>query len=266
MWKIILIIVAVFVFIYAYHIEPNRLRLSEVTIGVDGLSKELNGLTILHLSDLHLTKIGKREEKLLQIVNGINADILVITGDFVNSRAILNECIQMIGRFKARYGKFGVWGNEDYRILNSEDRNKLASADIQFLVNENKKMNLENLWLIGVDDPFIGRDDLSSAIKGIPEEDFKILLTHSPAISRQASEYGVDLILAGHTHGGQIYIPLISHLIVRLLGGGGYIAGLYQIRDTFLYVSRGIGMSILPFRAFCPPEVVLIKLKAGRWK
>ena len=250
-------------FIYSYCIEPNMLHISEITLKFERLSEHLNGMTILHISDLHLTKIGKREERLIEIVNRLNADILVITGDFVNKRKMLDDCIQLINKFRARYGKWGVWGNYDHSILNLTDRKKLAEQDIVILINENQsiKIKQENIWIIGVDDPFTGRDDLLQAIAGVPEEAIKILLSHSPAIIEEAQRAKIDLVLAGHTHGGQIYIPLISHFIVSLLGGGGYIAGLYRVGQTYLYVNRGIGTSILPLRAFSPPEITLIRLE-----
>ena len=131
------------------------------------------------------------------------------------------------------------------------------------LNNENQSIvvNQQDIWIIGVDDPVGGYDNLSRAITGIPEGGFKLLLSHSPAIIEEAHRARIELVLAGHTHGGQIYIPLISHLIVRLLGGKGYIAGLYRVSQTYMYVTRGIGTSILPLRAFCPPEITLIKLE-----
>lgn len=272
MWKIVILILGFIFFIYSFYIEPNRVEISKITIRIKGLSDALNGFSIIHLSDLHLTNIGKKENKLLEVVNGLNADILVITGDFVNRRDAIDDCIQLINKFKTKYGKWGAWGNYDHAILNSADRKRLAESDIVILNNENQsiavtpvpahrcRVNQQNIWIIGVDDPFTGRDDLLQAISGVPEEDFKILLAHSPAIVEEASKYGINLVLAGHTHGGQVYIPLLSHLVVCLLGGKEYISGKYKVGQTYLYVTRGIGTSILPLRAFCPPEITLIKL------
>jgi hypothetical protein len=220
-------------------------------------------MTILHISDLHLTKIGKREKKLIEIINGVNADVLVITGDFVSNRKMVDGFIQLINKFNPRYGKFGIWGNEDYCVLNSEDRKRISKSDIVMLENEAEKIK-ENLWIIGVDDPVTGYDDLTKAVKGIPEDDFKILLSHSPIIDEEADQKEIDLVLAGHTHGGQIYVPLISHLIIRLHRGKGYIAGLYKVGQTYLYVTRGTGTGILPLRIFSPPEITLIKLEGLR--
>jgi hypothetical protein len=266
MWKIIILTLGIILFIYSFYIEPNRMEISKITIRINGLTEALNELSIVHLSDLHLVKTGKREAKLLKAVNELNPDILVITGDFVNKREIVDVCTQLINKFRARYGKWGVWGNYDHSMLNLTDRRKLAASDIVILSNENQSIavNQQNMWIIGLDDPVTGRDDLLQAIAGVPEDDFKILLSHSPAIIEEAHRYGIDLVLAGHTHGGQMYIPLISHLIVRLFGGKGYIAGLYRVGHTYLYVTRGIGTSILPLRAFCPPEIALIKLEKDK--
>ncbi|MBA2124491.1 hypothetical protein B9J78_06145 [bacterium Unc6] len=263
MLKVLLICIIGLFLIYSFYIEPNRLTVTHITIKFENLNENLNGLTVLHLSDLHLNKIGKKEKKLLETVNQLNPDILVITGDFVNKREMVDDCIQMINKFKAKYGKWGVWGNNDHCILNQKDKKKLAESEIVILGNENQSIaiNQQNMWIIGVDDPVGGHDNLSRAMGGVPEEGFKLLLSHSPAIIEEAHRAGIELVLAGHTHGGQVYIPLISHLIVRLLRGKGYIAGLYSVGQTYLYVSRGIGTSILPLRAFCPPEITLIKLE-----
>ncbi len=262
-WKIFLIFGVPF-FIYILYIETNRMEVSKIDIRINGLSEALNGLSIVHLSDLHLEKLGAREEKLLDAVNEINPDILVVTGDFVNTRKALDDCIQLINKFRAKYGKWGVWGNYDHLHLTPTDMEKIdVESDVVFLNNKNQKIKIrqENIWLVGVDDPFSGRDNLSRAIDGIPKDDFKILLSHSPVIIKQADRHRIELVLAGHTHGGQIYIPLFSHLVVKLLGGGGFISGLYRISQTQMYVTRGIGRSILPIRLFSPSEITVIKLE-----
>ena len=104
MWKIIILTLCIIFFIYSFYIEPNRIEISKITIRIKGLSDALSGFSIIHLSDLHLVNIGKREAKLLKAVNELKPDILVITGDFVNKREMVVDCIQLINKFRVRYG------------------------------------------------------------------------------------------------------------------------------------------------------------------
>lgn len=264
MVKIIFLAIGIVLFIYGFFIEPDRIEISKVTIRSKKIKDALDGFSLIHLSDLHLVKMGQREAKLLKVVNDLKPDILVITGDFVNRIGAIDDCIQLINKFKARYAKFGVWGNYDYSKLDSLDRERLTTkADILILSNENRKIKVgdQNLWILGVDDLLSGYADLSKAVRQTPKEEFKILLSHSPAIFKEAKDYKVDVVLAGHTHGGQVYIPLISHLFVRLIGADRYISGLYSKDGLYLYVSRGIGTCMFPLRLFSPPEITLIRLE-----
>jgi hypothetical protein len=204
--------------------------------------------------------MGKREEKLLKIINKINPDILAITGDAIAKPKAVYEYVEMINGFRAKWGKFGVWGNVEHRVLEAEEMEKIKNSEINILENEAVKIK-EGLWIVGVNDPFTGYDDLGEALKGVPKEAFKILLAHSPIIAKEASMEGIDLVLSGHTHGGQIYIPGLSHLVCWLYGSGGYVAGLYRVGETHLYVTTGVGTTLLPLRAFCPPEIAILRLE-----
>jgi len=135
---------------------------------------------------------------------------------------------------------------------------------IPVLINRHLKLNHSPspLWLVGVDDPYMGRDDLGQALEGVPDEAFKILLAHSPDIMEEAKKHRIDLVTAGHTHGGQVRLPGIKTLVPasRLTR---FEMGLYREEDTALYVSRGVGKALLPFRLFCRPELAILTLRQG---
>jgi len=133
----------------------------------------------------------------------------------------------------------------------------------------------ERIFVIGVDDPFTNSDDLDRALSGVPKEAFKILLAHSPSIARKAIDAGIDLVLCGHTHGGQFRLPRIGAIYVRTGFRRSISAGLYegetlwqavgrspeQAAYTKIYVSRGIGTSHFPLRFLCPPEIAVLRLR-----
>lgn len=246
---------------YGLYIEPNRLVLSEVTIELDRIGKDL---TIAHISDLHIEGMGRREKRVVETLRKACPDLLVVTGDFVNpGRGGVNALLWMIREFRARYGVFGVWGNVDHRLLTQKEKERIEKAGIVILQNRATRIR-EDVWVVGVDDPVTGRDDIEEALIGVPEDSFKILLSHSPIIDKRAVEKGVDLVLAGHTHGGQVYIPLISHLLLHLHHSKWYVRGLYKVEGTYLYVTRGIGTTFIPLRIFSPPEITLVRLKRGQ--
>lgn len=140
---------------------------------------------------------------------------------------------------------------------------KVLINDSEEIVSGNEKLNI-----LGVKDPYTSgelKGDLEKAEKNLDEGDknCRILLAHSPNIIKEAVDKNIDLVLAGHTHGGQVYIPFLTKYIIpaKRPAGEGFIKGLYTIGDTQMYINRGIGMSVLPFRFLVPPEVTVISLE-----
>jgi len=120
----------------------------------------------------------------------------------------------------------------------------------------------ESAWVIGLDDPhYYGCDDLPAALRDVPSEAFKILLVHTPEIIKEAEEYGVDLYLCGHTHGGQICLPLIGPIVINANCSRAYARGVWKYKNLQGYTSPGVGTSGVPVRFFCPPEIGLIELR-----
>ncbi|MDI6703284.1 MAG: metallophosphoesterase [bacterium] len=248
-------------FLYAYFYEPNNLEIVNLTLSIEGLPTTLSGLTIVHLSDLHMKRIGKRERKVVEIVNEIRPDLVVITGDYESGKRITPRCMEFMNSLHSKNGIFGVLGNNDIYI---QEIKRLKGGRI--LVNEgvNLRINDTTFSIIGVDDPYTNRDDLKKAMDCIEKKDFTLLLAHSPKIIKEAAKKGISLVLTGHTHGGQICLPFIGPIVTLLKHGKRYFSGLYKVDNTFLYVNKGLGVTILPFRTFCQPEITFITLKTSK--
>lgn len=265
MWKIILLLGILFLG-YMTVFESNNLQIEKQVLIIEKLPQSFEGARIVHLTDLHSLWFGWREKKILQMLEELEPDFVFITGDFVDpiTKAITDPQFQSVKVFWQKLGEkyenriFAVLGNHDPRLL----KNLLEKSGINVLDNENKKLKRgkEFIFLIGVDDPRIGRDDLTRAMRGIQENKPKILLAHAPDIISEAAEKKIDLVLVGDTHGGQVNIPILEKLQPLSEYGRKYTKGLFRIEDTYLYVNRGVGTSVFPIRFNCPPEIAIIKL------
>lgn len=271
--KIILIIFLLGVLLleyYAVMFEPNNIQIERQIITIKNLSQSFDGVKIVQLSDFHSWWFGPREKKVLKILEELNPDFVFITGDFVDpiTKFVTDRDLSSVKIFWQRLVKqyenrlFAVLGNHDSLPV----KNSLVISGIQILDNKHEKIfykeDINGVYLIGVDDPWTGRDDLPKAMKGVEENQPKILLAHGPEIIDKAVKEKIDLVLAGHTHGGQVNIPVLGRLIQPLSKyGKRYTKGLFKIEDTYLYVNRGVGTSFFPIRFDSPPEITLIELR-----
>ncbi len=292
MSKIILIIFLLGVLLFGYYIvvfEPNNLQVERQVITIKNLPQSFEGVKIVQLSDFHSWWFGSREKRVLKILEELNPDFLFITGDFVDpiTKTMTDRDLSSVKIFWQKLGEkyknrvFGVLGNHDTGIV----KNYLEESGITILDNENKKIFLGNdfiypvrdsrnknegqeehisneVYLIGVNDPWTGRDDLAKAMEGTEDNVPKVLLAHAAEIIDGAVREKIDLVLVGHTHGGQVNIPIVGRLIQPLSEyGRRYTSGLFKIDSAYLYVNRGVGTSFLPIRFACPPEITLIELR-----
>lgn len=229
-------------------------------------------LRLAHLSDLHTAGLGPRERRLLALLEHERPEAIVITGDAVFDGALLGrgwrrddlaayEPVRaLLGRMRAPLGVFLVHGNwENWRRLPGE-RDFYAGSGVRLLVNEAHALR-PDAWLLGLDDPWKGEPDPAAARRDVPAGSFEVALFHSPALF-DVLPGDVELALAGHTHGGQVRPPFLPVFWLPA-GAGGYLAGWYQRGASRLYVSRGVGMSTLPVRFRCRPELALITVVPG---
>ena len=256
---------------YSLIFEPNNIQVEKINIEMANLPEAFGGVKIVHLTDLHSFGFDKREKMVLEMVGEIDPDFVFITGDFVDRKTkdidSVQEFWQELGdQYKGKI--FGVLGNHEYKNENADSdslEELLEKSGIVILDNENQKIfqDDEYIYLVGVDDPDTGNDDLKKAATATEENIPKILLAHSPDIVNDPDslkEEKINLILAGHTHGGQIKIPFIRPFWVPTKNRGKYASGSFEIGDTCLYVNRGVGLSVFPIRFNCPPEITLIEL------
>jgi len=256
-------------FWYSFIFEPNNIQVEKISVEIENLPEEFEGIKIVHLTDFHSKDFGEREKRVLEILEDLNPDFVFITGDFIDHKTKdINSCQEFWNRLGNKYqgNIFGVLGNHEYWIdhLDANSiKNLLEESGIIVLRNENKKISRDDkyIYLIGVDDPDTGRDDLLKATINIEKNIPKILLAHSPDIVDNLQGKQTDLILSGHTHGGQIKIPFIRPFWTPTKNRGKYASGLFEINDIYLYVNRGIGTAAIPIRFNCPPEIAVIELK-----
>lgn len=253
------------IFAYYLYFEDTAIAVKRYTVPVINLPDEFNGFTILHLSDLHNNEHGSGQSRLLKLIQRENFDIVALTGDFLDKRnPKIEPVISLIQGIKDK-PTFFVPGNHEWG-LNFSIRDNLESLGVEVLVNKSYKYVLgkSHLWIVGVDDPYLGRDDLNKAMGEIKDDFPKILLAHAPNIFKKAVAFNIDLTLVGHTHGGQIRIPFLGAIYVP---GQGlfpkYDYGLYQEDSKSMIISAGLGESIFPIRVFNRPEIVFVKLVQG---
>jgi hypothetical protein len=243
------------------------LSITRVRLSFPDLPPAFEGFRILQISDFHIDGVDGLAEALEQALSELEPDICVFTGDYRfedlgDCQAVYPRMRKVVRSIRAKHGIFGILGNHDA----AEMAFALEEFGVRMLVNESAEVTRAGgaLWLLGVDDKFEYRcDDLPAALAGVPPRAFKILLSHSPELYRQAAEEGIQLYLSGHTHAGQIRLPGIGALkhnaqCPRRLGFGAWRHGGMQG-----YTSAGVGCSGLPVRFHCPPELVWIELGRG---
>lgn len=235
---------------YGFWVEPYWIEVTRHKIRAQ-LDRPLK---IAHLTDLHTGGLGRRERELLRILDAEKPDVIFITGDSINSRGDYDACGEVLSRLRAPLGVWAVRGNWEKWHPASDERAFYDRIGVKLLVNEAEPVR-KDVWVIGFDDALAGdpdREALSKAPTGI----FRVALFHSPAYFERISGR-CDLALAGHTHGGQVRLPFLGPLWLPP-GSGSFSSGWYEANGSRMYVSRGIGTSILGLRLFCRPELAII--------
>jgi predicted MPP superfamily phosphohydrolase len=235
-----------------------------------------NSLTFLHITDVHfgLFLWSDELERLVDNLNGLDADGLILTGDiFHSSTTPVEKAIPILERLKPRrFGNIAVLGNHEFYA--GERRSAEALVESGFTLLRNRWMTFRadgrEFHIGGIDDPrknwILGKTfpQISRFLEKAPHSGFRLLLSHRPQILPHAAEYGIDLILAGHTHGGQLIFPAPGAKRGLSMAGlvSEYTHGWYKEMGSRMYLNRGIGMSFLPWRINCSPEIALFRLKA----
>lgn len=255
-------------------------EITETQVFLSRLPALHDGLKIVHLTDIHLSLFTSIEEvcRVVNLANLLEPDLVALTGDYVTySPTYIWPVAQALGRLRARLGVYAVLGNHDFRAGADEVTRALEDHHIVVLRNAHCPLPLGGspgakpkehgvdtarsaLWIVGVDDLWVAHPDLGKALRSIPRRDPKILLCHNPEAIGEAAQHGIDLMLSGHTHGGQVRLPLLRSLY-RSIPGERFIDGWNQLGGTQIYVSRGIGKVVVPVRVACPPEITCLCLR-----
>ena len=248
----------------------DHVELSRVDVKIANLPAAFDGLTIAQLSDIHHGPFTNLNyiHRCAEIVNGLNPDLIVLTGDFTyGGQKYIEPCAEVLRGLKARVGIYAVLGNHDYYVGASQVARALKNAGCNVMIDSLDAIEHrgEKLWLAGVDDLYYGTTDVKQLLHKMPRDAARIVLAHNPDFIEEfaARSQHVDLMLSGHTHGGQIRLPILGAPHVSSAYGQEYVIGLNRKDKMQIYTTRGIGTVTLPTRLDCPPEVVLFTLRQG---
>ncbi len=243
--------------------EANSLSLERVEIILERLPKKLDGLKIVHLSDIHHSPFTDIQHiaRTVKIANRLRPDIFLLTGDYVShAREFIAPVAAELGKLSSPYGTYACLGNHDHWTDAELVTHLFRGEGINMLVNEGLRLEIEeaSFWLAGVDDYMVGQTDVAAAMRGSYPDEMKLLLAHNPIIFRQSVRAKVDLTLSGHTHGGQVKLRDGEK---RVLRRRKLTSGLHARGQSQIYITRGIGTVVLPVRYQCPPEISLLELR-----
>lgn len=263
-------IIAILLILIYMKIETTFLSKSVINF-----STSPKGLKIAHLSDIHINKFYVSEYKLLSALNDAQPDIIVLSGDYIETPKNITKFINFLKLLTKNHKVYLTLGNHDHKALKQDAGNisafikAIEAAGAKVLLNSNVKINKngQSYNLIGIDDLKQGKPDLQKAFKGI-EDSFSggcinIVVSHNPDMVFQLPENKVDYFFCGHFHGGQIWMPF--HLEFRLMRSEKLCKmkcyrGLHKVNGINLYINRGLGNVIFPFRFFSPPEMAIVQL------
>ena len=257
----------------SFLIEPNRPEVVRQQISLRRWPSALDGFTIALLSDFHYDRYFSIHplNSAIDIVNSLQPQLIALTGDFVSvpdlgdpvkGAADAEPCSQLLKKMRAPFGLWAVMGNHDSFTDPDRVTSVLRADGIRVLANQSAPIESggARFWLGGVDD-ILGRTaDLDVTLHDVPAGEPTILLAHEPDYADYVARYPVDLQLSGHSHGGQVRLPVLRPLYLPELGKK-YVWGRYQVDELTLYTNRGLGTVGVPVRLNCPPEITLITLR-----
>ncbi len=270
----ITVLVAVCVFLSYISWANTAVELNTVVIESSELPLSFNGFKIAHVSDLHNAQFGENNIELISLIKQAEPDIIAITGDLTDaSKLNIDVCTSFLEEIVKIAPCYYVTGNHEKNISSKdffEIQNNAESLGVNVLRNKSEiiELNGEKITVLGIDDPyFFDESDneyiLSKTINELKQNNsFEILLSHRPEYFSVYVQQGVDLVLSGHAHGGQIRLPFAGGLFAPHQGlFPKFDSGVYAENNTNMIVSRGIGNSVVPIRVFNRPEVICVELR-----
>lgn len=250
---------------YATFVEPFAYEVNARDVFLPNLPASFDNFRITQLSDVHHSRYVSLDEvsRVVELTQGAGGDMIVLTGDYTTySRRFIEPCVELLGNLSATHGVWAVLGNHDHATDPARTTRALERAGIPVLSNRWTEIERdgERLPLVGVDDWSWGRLRWDEAQRGLDARRVSILLSHQPRVLDMEPALKHSLILAGHTHGGQVKLPFVG-APVRFAEEFKYVEGFFRRAGTQLFVTRGTGVVGLPVRIGTPPEISLIRLR-----
>lgn len=252
-------------------VEPARLKLRRIDVPLERWPPALDGLRVAVVSDLHTgtPHVGERKvERIVARINDEKPDLIALVGDYADPTVPYGEPVapervaELLGGLESELGVFAVLGNHDWHHYGERVPRALRAAGIEVLENDAVAVERRGsvLWVAGLADLRKRRPDVTVALAMVPDSQPLIALTHDPDMFPELRDRA-DVTLAGHTHGGQIGLPLVRRATAPT--GYGYTGGEVREGRGYMYVSRGVGTTGLPIRFAAPPEIALLTLRRG---
>lgn len=268
---IILLTISWLVIFYGSFIEPRLIKVVEQNINLT--EKPSEQIKIALIADIHVGPYKKEgfTKKVAQKIINQNPDIVLIAGDHVFGKEKYAKYLVGLKKLTDKYPTYAVWGNHEYNIgdpnnlSNFKDKTEFIKKIYQEinvdLINNHNRLIDNKFWLLGVDSVWAGKDNIDLALQNTTNDLPKLLLAHNPDIIYKVVDKNIDIVVAGHTHGGQIRLPLIGQIIsVGLDLGREYDYGLFEFSDILLYITKGIGEAGPRARLFSRPEIVILNV------
>lgn len=265
-WFIIFIFVSI-CFVLFFYYQNKHLVVDNFIVQSNKISGDLEGFKIVQISDFHNENFGRNNDNLLNLIKNQNPDIIVITGDLVDSNHTnIKRALEFTQTLQEICPTYYVTGNHEYWL--SEKYLEILFTGLKsngIIILENQCVNIDkgdsSFLLVGLDDRNLADNTLANILQDHKDE-YTVVLAHEPQYISNYSGEKVDLVMAGHAHGGQFRLPFIGGVIAPNQGfNPKYTSGEYKVNDTVMIVNRGLGNSIIPIRLFNYPEIVSVQLK-----
>lgn len=266
MFRIILLFFAIVIIIDGFFIEPYQVGVTTLDFREKKVGSQMKGLVAVHLTDLHIRKMGSREKQVISMIRELNPDLIFLTGDFVKWRGDYAPAMAFLKELHARHGVFAVLGdydtsdsrksclfchdNGDYTLRNSTHGVRFLRNQILSIQADKRVIHIGGIGFM--------EDEEKKTIHQMNQTCPEIILSHNPLCFDLVSDSCETLVLSGDTHGGQVSLPSWAWRIIGYEKNERYNQGLFSMENKRMFVSRGIGTSHLPFRLFNQPEVVVI--------
>jgi predicted MPP superfamily phosphohydrolase len=247
--------------LYGRFVEPFWVEVNVMTIRTPRLRNA--SFRVVQISDLHCDTAPRNEEEMVRTVNALQPDVIVATGDYLNDAGGISRLKDALGRLEAPLGKFAVTGN--FEIYRWPDLDLMQGTGFQYLDRQSRLATKggESIGIYGLGMGFSDDDEEQCLLRDLPADRFNVFLYHTPDLIERLEGPGVGLYLCGHTHGGQIVLPVYGALVTFSRFKKKYESGAYRVGETLLYVNRGLGLERRPapqIRFLARPEIAVFDI------